>query len=81
MNHSTGIVRRLDQLGRIVLPKELRKTLGINTLDSLEIFVEENTVIFKKYHPGCNFCGSAYIQTTYHNKPICNECVSNIANL
>jgi transcriptional pleiotropic regulator of transition state genes len=81
MNHSTGIVRRTDRLGRIVFPKEMRKILGINTQDSLEMFVEENTIIFKKYNPGCNFCGSLIIQTTYHDKPICNECVSNIAKL
>jgi transcriptional pleiotropic regulator of transition state genes len=81
MNKSTGIVRRIDQLGRIVFPKELRKILGINTQDSLELFIEGNSVIFKKYNPGCNFCGSTNIQTTYHNKPICNECVINIAKI
>jgi transcriptional pleiotropic regulator of transition state genes len=79
MNHSTGIVRKVDQLGRIVFPKEMRKILGISTQDSLEIFIEGNTAIFKKYNTGCNFCGSLNIHTTYQNKPICYECVSNIA--
>jgi transcriptional pleiotropic regulator of transition state genes len=81
MNYSTGIVRRADQLGRIVFPMETRKILGINAQDSLEIFIEGDNLIFKKYNPGCNFCGSIDIQTTYHNKPICNDCVSNIAKI
>jgi AbrB family transcriptional regulator, transcriptional pleiotropic regulator of transition state genes len=70
MNHSTGIVRRIDQLGRIVFLKGKRKSLGISTHDSIEIFIEGNTAIFKKDNPGCNFCGTLNIQTTYHNKPI-----------
>jgi AbrB family transcriptional regulator, transcriptional pleiotropic regulator of transition state genes len=81
MNHSTGIVRKADQLGRIVFPKEMRTSLGISTNDSLEIFIDGNTAIFKKYSPGCNFCGSLAIQTTYLNKPICKECVRNIAKI
>ena len=54
---SIGIVRRLDELGRIVLPKELRRNMNINTSDGLEIFVDGNTVVLKKYEPACIFCG------------------------
>ena len=56
---STGIVRKVDELGRIVLPIELRRTLDINKKDSIEIFVEGNQVILKKYQPACVFCGNA----------------------
>ena len=56
---STGIVRRVDELGRIVLPIELRRTLDIAERDTLEIFVEGSAVILKKYRPTCIFCDSA----------------------
>ena len=56
---STGIVRKIDELGRLVLPIELRRTLEISDGDSLEIFVEDNTIILKKYQPACIFCGNA----------------------
>ena len=56
---STGIIRKVDELGRIVLPIELRRTLDIDDNDSLEIFIEENTIILKKYQPACIFCGNA----------------------
>ena len=52
----TGIVRKVDELGRIVLPIELRRTLGINERDAIEIFVEGQRVILQKYEPSCVFC-------------------------
>jgi transcriptional pleiotropic regulator of transition state genes len=55
---STGVVRRVDELGRIVIPMELRRTLNIGEKDPLEIFVAEDMIILKKYTPGCIFCGS-----------------------
>ena len=54
---STGIVRKVDQLGRIVLPKELRRTYKLDVGDEIEIFTEENMVVLKKYEPACIFCG------------------------
>lgn len=54
---STGIVRKVDDLGRIVLPIELRRTLDINERDSIEIFVDGNQIVLKKYSPSCIFCG------------------------
>lgn len=56
---STGIVRKVDDLGRIVLPIELRRTLDINERDSIEIFVDGNQIVLKKYSPSCIFCGEA----------------------
>lgn len=56
---STGIVRKVDELGRIVLPIELRRTLDIDVKDSLEIYVDGSQIILKKYEPACVFCGNA----------------------
>ena len=71
---STGIVRRIDGLGRIVLPKELRATLDLNDRDPLEIYTEGNTIILKKYEPACIFCGDAKDVFNYNGKNICTEC-------
>ena len=60
---TTGIVRQMDSLGRIVLPIELRRTLDIAQKDSLEIYVEGNQIILKKYEPTCIFCCSGFIRT------------------
>ena len=54
---STGVVRRIDELGRIVLPKEIRRTLGIDEKDPLEIYVEEDRIILTKFSEMCTFCG------------------------
>ncbi|MEK5479916.1 AbrB/MazE/SpoVT family DNA-binding domain-containing protein [Paenibacillus sp. FSL R5-0407] len=79
---STGIVRRIDDLGRVVIPKELRRTLGIAEADPLEIFVDGERIIFRKYQPGCSICGSVdKILREYYGKPICIECISQIADL
>jgi transcriptional pleiotropic regulator of transition state genes len=51
-----GIVRKIDDLGRVVLPKELRRTMGIDDRDAIEIYVEDEKVILKKYQPACCFC-------------------------
>jgi len=76
---STGIVRKLDNLGRIVIPIELRKTMGIEIKDSLEIFTEGNQIILKKYAPGCVFCGDARELVMFASKLICQSCVRKIA--
>ena len=57
---STGVVRKIDELGRFVLPIELRKNLGINNRDAVEIFVEDDKIILKKYEPSCIFCGNMF---------------------
>lgn len=76
---STGIVRRVDDLGRIVLPIELRKILDIEPRDSLEIFVDGNTIMLKKYEPQCVFCGRAENVKSFHEKNICSECVKDLS--
>ena len=72
---STGIVRKVDELGRIVLPIELRRTLEIAERDSLEIYVEGSTIILKKYHPACIFCGDAKDVINYRGRNICRRCL------
>ena len=78
---STGIVRPIDQLGRIVLPKELRETLGISPRDSLEIFIENEKIILKKYVPNCCFCGSDEDMSLYQKKLVCRECIRKLSAL
>ena len=76
---STGIVRKVDDLGRIVLPIELRRTLDINERDSIEIFVDGNQIVLKKYSPSCIFCGEARDLVSYEGVNMCLACVKTIA--
>ncbi len=78
MMKSTGIVRRVDELGRVVLPIELRRTLDIAEKDALEIYVDGNTVILKKYEPACIFCGNAREVVTYKGRNICPDCLADL---
>lgn len=71
---STGIVRKIDELGRVVLPMELRRTLNLNIKDSIEIYVEGQSIILKKYEPCCVFCGEASDVTDFKGKNICAKC-------
>lgn len=75
---ATGIVRRVDELGRIVLPIELRKTLGIAERDSLEIYVEDNAIILKKYEPTCVFCRNAQNVVQFKDKNVCQSCLAEL---
>ena len=72
---STGIVRKVDELGRIVLPIELRRTLDIAEKDSIEIYVDGSSIILKKYEPTCVFCGDAKNITVYKGKNVCANCI------
>ena len=72
---STGIVRKVDELGRIVLPIELRRTLNINEKDSLEIFVDNDRIVLQKYEPACIFCGNADNIINYKGRNICEESI------
>lgn len=72
---STGIIRKVDDLGRIVLPIELRRTLDIAERDEIEIYMEDGRIILQKYEPACIFCTSSRELITYRGKNICNECV------
>lgn len=72
---TTGIVRKLDDLGRIVLPIELRRTLDIAERDELEIYLEDDKVVLKKYEPSCIFCGSTRELVSYCDKNVCAMCI------
>lgn len=75
---TTGIVRNLDELGRIVIPKSVRKAVGFEAKDPIEIYLEEKTVILKRYHNSCIFCGSDQELTDFENKKICKKCLKKI---
>lgn len=76
---STGIVRKVDELGRIVLPIELRRTLDIAEKDALEIYVDGSTIVLKKYRPSCIFCDSRDLMV-YKDKNICPKCLKELKN-
>ena len=71
---STGVVRRVDELGRIVLPAELRKSMDIQIKDALEIFTEGDRIILQKYHPACVFCDEARDVFVFRGKNVCAKC-------
>ncbi len=75
---ATGVVRKVDELGRIVLPSELRDTFDINIKDPLEIFVDGEMMILKKYQPSCVFCNSADKTTYFKGKLICSTCLDDV---
>ena len=75
---STGVVRQLDTLGRIVLPIELRRTMDIGVKDMVEIFVEDDKIVLKKYNPACIFCGDARDVVPYKGKLVCKSCMTEL---
>jgi len=75
---STGIVRKVDELGRVVIPIELRRTMNIHEKDALEIFVDGERIILEKYEPACIFCGNADNMRNIMGKNICTDCLSSI---
>ena len=78
---STGIVRKVDELGRIVLPIELRRTLDIAEKDPLEIYVDEDSIVLKKYEPSCTFCGRGKSVVDFHGKNVCSYCIEEIKSI
>ena len=76
---STGIVRKLDELGRIVLPIEMRRTFNLAEKDAVEIYVEGDSIILKKHQPNCLLCGEARNLVEYKGKLFCKACVKNLA--
>ena len=75
---STGIVRKVDELGRIVLPIELRRTLDIAEKDAIEIYVDSASIILKKYEPTCIFCGESKNVSVFKGKNICGACMKEL---
>lgn len=78
---STGIVRKVDDLGRIVLPVELRRTLDISVKDPLEIFVDGSSIILKRHHPACVFCDSDKGVQLFKGKNVCQKCMKDLRTL
>ena len=76
---STGIVRKVDNLGRVVLPIELRNGLGINPGDSMEIFTEGDKIVLRKYEPYCVFCGEVDNIISYGSRNVCKKCVNELS--
>lgn len=76
--NSTGITRKLDELGRIVLPMEIRTKFDINPKDALEIFVEDDKIILKKYQPCCIFCGNIENNVLFNDKRVCKDCIEKL---
>jgi transcriptional pleiotropic regulator of transition state genes len=80
LKKATGIIRKIDKLGRVVLPKELRQTLSLETGDSLTIFVnDDDEIILKKYQSGCVLCGNIEHLRQRKGKWVCQDCVDNLA--
>ena len=75
---STGIVRKVDELGRIVLPIEIRKTMDIKEKDSIEIFTDADQIILRKYQPSCIFCGDADNIVYFNGKRVCANCIEKL---
>lgn len=78
---ATGIVRPVDPLGRIVIPVELRRNLGIKTDDSLEVFVDGEYIMLKKYEPACVFCGNVKNVMSVRGKNVCETCIEDMKKL
>lgn len=78
MMKSTGVVRKVDELGRIVIPIELRRTMGIEEKDALEIYVDNEKIILRKYEPACIFCGNAEEVLNYKGKNLCRNCLTEL---
>lgn len=75
---STGIVRKIDELGRIVLPIELRRNFDIGEKDALEIYVDQDMIILKKFTRSCVFCNNASDVVEFRGKNICLDCLSQL---
>ena len=78
---ATGIIRRVDELGRVVIPIELRNKFGITEKDPMEIYVDGSSIILKKYEPNCIFCGNSRKLIEFEGKPICKKCAENILKI
>ncbi len=78
---STGIIRRVDELGRVVIPIEIRNQFNIIEKDPIEIYVEGSSIILKKFEPNCIFCGNTKNLLNFHDKLICKNCSKKIGQL
>ena len=76
---STGIIRKIDELGRVVIPMEMRRSMGIEDGDAFEIFVDEDRIVLSKYEPACIFCGASRDLVTLNGKNVCKVCVGKLS--
>jgi transcriptional pleiotropic regulator of transition state genes len=72
---STGIIRNIDELGRIVIPKEIRKKFGLSSTDPVEIFIEGDKIVLTRYQASCSFCDSCENIVEFKGKKICKACL------
>lgn len=77
---ASGIVRKVDELGRIVLPVEMRRLLNISEKDALEIFIQDNSIVVRKHHDECVFCGSVRDVVSVKGRNVCADCINSIKN-
>ena len=73
---STGFVKKIDELGRILIPKELRSSMELDTRDALEMFVDGDRIVLQKYQPACIFCDSAKDIYVFRGKNVCSHCLA-----
>ncbi|MCI0184855.1 AbrB/MazE/SpoVT family DNA-binding domain-containing protein [Sulfoacidibacillus ferrooxidans] len=78
---ATGVCRNVDQLGRIVIPKELRHTLGMKIKDPIEYFLDGHQIILRKYQSTCEFCDARNNLIELHRKKVCSSCANELAAL
>lgn len=78
---STGIVRKLDELGRVVIPKEIRNKLDIEEKDPIEIYLDGTSIILRKFETGCIFCNNPKDLISFKEKLICKKCLSKMSDL
>ena len=78
---STGIVRRLDELGRIVVPIDIRNKLSITEKDPMEIYIEGDKIVLRKFETNCVFCGSDNALKEFKDKPVCEDCLKKLQKL
>lgn len=77
----TGVVRKIDPLGRLVIPIEVRRELGLNENEPVEMYVENKRVIIEKYNPSCLICGETENVKKINEKSICDSCINKIKEL
>jgi len=78
MLKATGIVRKVDELGRLVIPIELRRTMGINIKDDMEIYLDAENIILEKYEPACLFCGNTENLKPSGKRIVCTDCINRL---
>ena len=77
----TGIVRVIDEMGRLVLPKEMRRKMDIESGDEIEFFAEGDRIVLRKFQPSCLFCGGDAVLTEYKDKRICAHCLEELKKM